>query len=54
LTVSDHRMYTGPVNRIVTFLTDSQLKKLKERQKKSGQPASTLIRMAVAEFLEKK
>ena len=41
------------MNRIVTFLTDSQLKQLKVVQKKLGQPASTLIRMAVAEYLDR-
>lgn len=41
------------MNRIVTFLTDSQLKQLKALQKKAGQPGSTLIRIAVAEYLDR-
>jgi hypothetical protein len=40
------------VNRQVTFLTDAQLAALKRVSKKSGAAISTLIRMAVADYLK--
>ncbi len=41
------------MHRQVTFLSDQQLAKLKEISAKTGAPVSTLIRMAVAKYLEK-
>jgi Ribbon-helix-helix domain len=42
------------LNRQVTFLDDAQLSQLREISAKTGAPISTLIRMAVTEFLKKK
>ncbi len=42
------------LNRQVTFLDDAQLSRLRQISAKTGAPISTLIRMAVAEFLKKK
>jgi hypothetical protein len=50
-------MQRGPrkkLNRQVTFLDGSQLTRLRGISAKTGAPISTLIRMAVAEFLRKK
>jgi hypothetical protein len=51
---ADMARTTQHMNRIVTFLTDDQFKKLKAIQKKTGEAASTLIRMAVADYVDKK
>jgi hypothetical protein len=42
------------LTRQVTFLDESQLSQLREISTKTGAPISTLIRMAVAEYLKKK
>lgn len=42
------------MNRIVTFLTDQQLRKLEALRKETGEAASTLIRIALTEYLQKK
>jgi hypothetical protein len=40
------------LNRQVTFLTDKQLAQLKRVSAKTGAPVSTLIRMAVGDYLK--
>jgi hypothetical protein len=40
------------LNRQVTFLTDDQLAQLKRVSTKTGAPISTLIRMAVGDYLK--
>jgi Ribbon-helix-helix domain len=40
------------LNRQVTFLTDEQLSQLKRISVKTGAPISTLIRMAVGDYLK--
>jgi hypothetical protein len=40
------------LNRQTTFLTDQQLRVLKNQQKKTGMSISTLIRQAVTEFID--
>jgi hypothetical protein len=40
------------LNQIVTFLTDEQLAQLKRAAFMTGAPTSTLIRIAVAEYLK--
>jgi predicted DNA-binding protein len=42
------------LNRQVTFLEDEQLARLRQISANTGAPISTLIRMAVAEFLKAK
>jgi hypothetical protein len=42
------------LNRQVTFLEEEQIVRLREISAKTGAPISTLIRMAVAEFLKTK
>jgi len=42
------------LKRYVTFLSESQLKQLQSISTKTGAPISSLIRMAVTEFLKKK
>ena len=41
------------LNQIVTFLTDQQLAQLKQAAIMTGAPTSTLIRIAVADYLKK-
>jgi len=40
------------LNQIVTFLTDQQLAQLKRAAIMTGTPTSTLIRIAVADYLK--
>jgi Ribbon-helix-helix domain len=40
------------LNQIVTFLTDEQLAQLKRTSAMTGTPTSTLIRIAVADYLK--
>ena len=40
------------LNQIVTFLTDQQLAQLKRAAIMTGAPTSTLIRIAVADYLK--
>jgi hypothetical protein len=40
------------LNQIVTFLTDEQLAQLKRAAIMTGAPTSTLIRIAVADYLK--
>jgi hypothetical protein len=42
------------LNRQVTFLDGEQMARLRQISAKTGAPISTLIRMAVAEFLKAK
>jgi hypothetical protein len=46
-------MHMSNLKRYVTFLTEDQLKKLQAISTKTGAPVSTLIRMAVSDFLKK-
>jgi hypothetical protein len=49
----DHNMHMPNLQRYVTFLTADQLKKLRAKSTQSGASVSTLIRMAVIEYLKR-
>jgi hypothetical protein len=48
-----HNMHMPNLQRYVTFLTADQLKKLRAKSTQSGASVSTLIRMAVIEYLKR-
>jgi len=50
----DHNVSMPNLQRYVTFLTADQLKKLRAISTQTGASVSTLIRMAVIDFLKKK
>ena len=59
MVINGNLMYTMPragknLNRQVTFLDGEQMARLRQISSKTGAPISTLIRMAVAEFLKAK